>query len=62
MRALAPGNLAAAAAVVIAGAIGGEVQEIVWTVVVLMLWFATKAGWASRSVPTISSSATACRS
>jgi low temperature requirement protein LtrA len=44
MRALAPNNLAAAVAVLIGGALGGEVQELVWTAVVLLLWFANRAG------------------
>lgn len=44
MRALAPSNLAAAVAVLIGGALGGEVQEVVWTAVALLLWFATRAG------------------
>jgi low temperature requirement protein LtrA len=44
MRALAPSNLAAAAAVLVGGALGGEVERIVWTAVVLLLWFATKVG------------------
>jgi low temperature requirement protein LtrA len=44
MRALAPINLAAAAAVLIGGALGGEVQELVWSAVALLLWFATRAG------------------
>ncbi len=44
MRALAPANLAAAVAVLISGAVGGTAQELVWTAVVLLLWFATRAG------------------
>jgi low temperature requirement protein LtrA len=44
MRALAPGNLAAAVAVVASGALGGVAQEVVWTAVVVLLWFATRAG------------------
>ncbi len=44
MRALAPGNLAAAVAVVVSGALGGVTQEVVWTAVVVLLWFATRAG------------------
>jgi low temperature requirement protein LtrA len=44
MRALAPVNLAAAVAVLVAGALGGVAQELVWTTVALLLWFATRAG------------------
>jgi low temperature requirement protein LtrA len=44
MRALAPINLASAAAVLIAGAVGGVAQEVVWSAVFLLLWFATRAG------------------
>lgn len=28
----------------VSGALGGEIQEFVWTAVVLLLWFATRAG------------------
>jgi len=42
MRSLAPWNLGAAVAVLAAAAVGGRVQEYVWTVVVLVLWFATR--------------------
>jgi low temperature requirement protein LtrA len=44
MRALAPGNLLTAVAVVVSGALGREVQTIVWTAVFLYLWFGTRAG------------------
>ncbi|MGI8572936.1 MAG: low temperature requirement protein A [Solirubrobacteraceae bacterium] len=44
MRALAPGNLLTAVAVLVAGALGGEVQAIVWSAVFLYLWFGTHAG------------------
>jgi low temperature requirement protein LtrA len=44
MRALAPVNLAAAAAVIVSGALGGAAQEAVWTATVAGLWFATRAG------------------
>ena len=44
MRALAPVNIAAAIAVLVGGAVGGVAQELVWTTVVLLLWFATRAG------------------
>ncbi len=44
MRALAPANLAAAVAVAASGALGGVAQEVVWTAVVVLLWFATRAG------------------
>ncbi len=44
MRALAPANGLAAVAVLVGGALGGLAQEVVWTVVVLLLWFATRAG------------------
>jgi low temperature requirement protein LtrA len=47
MRGLAPGNLAGATAVLVAGAFGGDAQEIVWTAVFVLLWFGTrvKAGF-----------------
>jgi low temperature requirement protein LtrA len=44
MRALAPINLAAALAVLLGGALGGVAQELIWTAVALLLWFATRAG------------------
>jgi low temperature requirement protein LtrA len=44
MRALAPINVTAATAVLVGGAIGGVTQEVVWTAVALLLWFATRAG------------------
>jgi low temperature requirement protein LtrA len=40
MRRLAPMNLAAALAVVAAGAVGGDVQAVAWTAVALLEWFA----------------------
>ena len=43
MRELAPWNLLAAAAITAGGAFGGVVQEVVWTAVFLLLWFATRA-------------------
>ena len=44
MRELAPGNLLTAIAVLVSGAFGGEAQAIVWSAVVLYLWFGTHAG------------------
>lgn len=44
MRAVAPVNLAAAVAVLAAGAVGGRVQELVWTAVALALWFGARPG------------------
>jgi low temperature requirement protein LtrA len=44
MRDLAPVNLLAAAAVLVSGAVGGEAEAITWTVVFLLLWFATRTG------------------
>lgn len=41
-RSLAPGNLTAAVAVVVGGAVGGEFQVALWTVVALMLWLLTR--------------------
>ena len=43
MRELAPWNLLAASAVCVGGALGGRAEEVIWTVVFLLLWFATRA-------------------
>jgi low temperature requirement protein LtrA len=42
MRSLSPVNLASALAVLAGGALGGVAQQLVWTTVAVLLWFATR--------------------
>jgi low temperature requirement protein LtrA len=44
MRTVAPTNVGAAGIVLVAGAVGGLTQEIVWTLVAVALWVGTRTG------------------